>query len=542
MLSFCVGYSFFVRRQQYNGKYILMSHKSFCIAGPIVPDRNYFIHQRLDGQDIYRLIDNCEYFVLHAPRQSGKTSAILELCRELNRQGKYNSLYLNVEVGQAAREDVEKGLLAIITALLQAIENQISVKEEVLGFFRNMISDPTKINLNSLNLALEALSKGSPKPIVLFIDEIDALIGDTLLSVLRQIRAGFINRPNSFPHSLCLIGLRDVRDYKIWSREEGKHISASSPFNIKAKSMLLENFTLENVITLYHQHTQETGQLFSPEACEHAYALSSGQPWLINALAYQACYEDLKDIGKLVDIQAVDRAKEAIIKRCDTHLDSLIDKLRDPRVRPIIESIIVGKAEFGAIQSDDLQYVRDLGLIKLDSLEIANPIYKEIIPRELTSVTTEMITQTVTPFKNRDDSLNMAALISAFIDFYRENSAIWLEKFDYKEAGPHLLLMAFLQRVINGGGTLQREYALGTCRVDILVRWQKQTILVELKIKHNLKSMADGLRQIASYMDTSSASEGHLIIFDKDPKKTWENKIFHNLDTSQEKVIHIWGC
>src|SRR5262245_1227300 len=171
----------------------------------------------------------------------------------------------------------------------------------------------------------------------------------------------------------------------------------------------------------------------------------------------------------------IDRAKEALIKRRDTHLDSLIDKLREPRVRPIIEAIITGETDLGNIQPDDLQYVRDLGLIKQERLDIANPLYREIIPRELNSVAAEFITQTVLPYKRVNGSLNVSALIQGFIDFYREHSAIWLDKFDYKEAAPHLLMMAFLQRVINGGGTLQREYALGTGRVDILLKWGRQT-------------------------------------------------------------------
>lgn len=519
-----------------------MNHKSFCIAGPIDPERHYFIPHRLDWVDLHRLIQNCEYFVLHAPRQSGKTSAILEFCLQLNREGFYNALYTNVEAAQAARENVEKGLIAILMALLQAIENQLPKEAAAIEFLRKMASNPSSINFNSLNTALQSLSEHSSKPIILFIDEIDSLIGDTLLSVLRQIRAGFPNRPKLYPHSLCLIGLRDVRDYKIWSRQEGKRVATSSPFNIKSKSILLANFTLDEVKALYAQHTLETGQLILPEAAEYAYYLSAGQPWLINALAYQASYEDLKDFKCPISKEVIDRAKEVLIKRRDTHLDSLIDKLREPRVRRIIEALLTGETDPANIQSDDLQYVRDLGLVKQENLEIANPIYREIIPRELTSVATELITQTITPFKKNDGTLDAAALIKSFIEFYRENSAIWLEKFDYKEAGPHLLLMAFLQRVINGGGTLQREYALGTGRVDILLRWRQQAIVIELKIHRGTRSISDGVMQTARYMDVCAADEGHLILFDRDAKKSWDEKIFHSSKVIDGKIIQIWGC
>jgi len=518
-----------------------MSERTFCIAGPIDPEYHYFVPHRLDWNEIGRLIRNREYFVLHAPRQSGKTTAIIELCRRLNSEGVYNAIYINVESAQAVRENVKEGLLVIVKVLLMELSHQLPQEKEVLDFLEKNTADGAALDFNMLHEALAFLAEHSSKPIVLFIDEIDSLIGDTLLSVLRQIRAGFINRPKRYPHSLCLIGLRDVRDYRIWSKQEGHHISTASPFNIKAKSLVLANFTLDDVITLYNQHTRETGQPFLPEAAQHAYDLSCGQPWLVNALAYEACYEDVKNLQSPITKEVIERAKDALIKRRDTHIDSLLDKLRDPRVSPIIEAIIIGETDPSTIKSDDLQYVCDLGLVRQDSIEIANPIYREIIPRELTSVATRLITETSAPFRKPDGTLDSVALIEAFVTFYRENSAIWLEKFDYREAGPHLLIMAFLQRVINGGGTLLREYALGTGRVDILIQWLKQKIVVELKIRHSARSLSDGLQQTAKYMDTSHADVGHLVIFDRSQEKSWEEKIFHLTEIINGKMIHVWG-
>ena len=84
---------------------------------------------------------------------------------------------------------------------------------------------------------------------------------------------------------------------------------------------------------------------------------------------------------------------------------------------------------------------------------------------------------------------------------YRENSEVWLERFAYKEAGPHLLLLAFLQRIINGGGKIHREYALGRRRVDIRIEWKTQCFIIELKVKRKESDEAKGLEQIADYMD-----------------------------------------
>jgi hypothetical protein len=523
----------------------MADHKrKFCIAGPIDPARHYFIRHRLMTDYIFTFIEDQEYFVLHAPRQSGKTSAIDELAREITKRGKYATLYINVEAAQAARDNIEKALITIVHILAREIDKQLPEYGAISTHLRQ-IASVEPVSLDLFTAALAYCSEHIEKPLVLFIDEIDSLIGDSLLSVLRQLRAGFKDRPTGFPHSLYLIGLRDVRDYRIWSRDEQKHISASSPFNIKAESLLLANFDLNSVKTLYQQHSDDSKQVFTPDAIAYAYELTAGQPWLVNALAYQACYRDVDDPTKPITKEVIERAKEAIIKRRDTHLDSLIDKLKEPRVRPIIEAIITGETDPGNIQPDDLQYVRDLGLVRSDVLDIANPIYREIIPRELTSVTTELITRTSAPFINSDGNLNVVALLEDFAAFYRENSEIWLNKFEYREAGPHLLLMAFLQRVVNGGGTLQREYALGKRRVDILLKWRERKIVIELKIRYSSSSEADGLKQTAEYMDRSGGSEGHLILFDRDVKKSWDEKIFHRIETisndTSAKAIHVWG-
>ncbi len=117
---------------------------------------------------------------------------------------------------------------------------------------------------------------------------------------------------------------------------------------------------------------------------------------------------------------------------------------------------------------------------------------------------------------------------------------MWLEKFSYKEAGPHLLLLAFLQRIVNGGGRIHREYALGTKRVDIRIDWKSQIFVIELKIWRRESDLPKGLEQTAQYMDRSQATEGHLVIFDRDPRKTWEEKTSHNQEQFQGKTIEVW--
>jgi hypothetical protein len=388
------------------------------------------------------------------------------------------------------------------------------------------------------------------KPLVLMLDEVDALVGDTLISLLRQVRAGYPKRPGQFPHSLILCGVRDIQDYRIHSGHEKTVITGGSAFNIKAKSLRLGDFSQTEVTTLLLEHTAETGQTFTPDALQLVWDMTSGQPWLVNALAYTACFESHagRDRTQPITAELIQQAKEELILRRVTHLDQLADKLQEPRVRRVVEAILVGDRAAEAIPSDDITYARDLGLIKTEGqLTIANRIYQEVIPRELTYSTQLTISEQPAWYIRPDGRLDLPKLLQGFQQFFRENSEVWLERFDYKEAGPQLLMQAFLQRIINGGGRVDREYGLGRRRTDLLVIWiypgGVQRGVIELKLLRDSleKTLATGLAQTWEYADRCAAEEAHLVIFDRTPDKPWAEKIFRREEQFQGRQITVWG-
>ena len=391
----------------------------------------------------------------------------------------------------------------------------------------------------------------SDRPIVLLLDEVDSLIGDTLISLLRQIRSGYDRRPGLFPQSVVLCGVRDIRDYRIHSAREKTVITGGSAFNIKAKSLRLGDFSREEMERLYSQHSDETGQVFEPDALSLAWSLTQGQPWLVNALAFETCFEMEagRDRQRPITCGMIEEAKEALIQRRATHLDQLADKLQEERVRSVVSQVLSGLESPKTIPEDDVQYVTDLGLVKVSSgqIEIANPIYREIIPRQLTYSTQLTISQQTAWYVEPDGRINMKKLLLAFQEFFREHSEHWMERFQYKEAGPQLLMQAFLQRIINGGGRVEREYGLGRMRTDLLVLWPfpggMQKVVIELKVLYKTleKTIVDGLAQTHSYMDRCGASEGNLVIFDRTTNRPWEKKIFVRDEEYEGKNIPVWG-
>ena len=520
----------------------------FNTSGPVVAADHYCIPplERLNLDEVRRFIRDKRYFVLHAPRQTGKTSALLALRDLLNAEGIYRCVYVNIEGGQAAREDVEQ---VIRTVLGELASRARSVGDEFLD--EVWFDIWTKYGPHvALREALTRWAQAAPKPLVLLIDEIDALIGDSLLSVLRQLRAGYDLRPAGFPQSVVLCGVRDVRDYRIHSTAENALIAGGSAFNIRARSLRLGDFSQDEVLTLLGQHTEETGQVFTTEAQETIWTQTQGQPWLVNALADETCFHDGDTADRLRPITEDDirNAQEQLILRRETHLDQLADKLQEERVQRVIEPLLSG-GEDSDFSTRDLEYVRDLGLIAPNEpLRIANPIYAEIVPRELTYAAQVGLDENTAWYVNADGSLNVIKLMTEFQTFFREHSEHWVTRFQYQEAGPQLLLQAFLQRIVNSGGRIEREYGLGRGRTDLLVVWpqgdQTHKFVVECKLLHKSleQTIAEGLEQTAEYMDRCDAEAGHLVIFDRREGRRWEDKVFHSRGTSGSGTeIDIWG-
>ncbi|MCP5054803.1 MAG: ATP-binding protein [bacterium] len=510
--------------------------KFFNTAGLCLPEDHYMVDPLTRFPGVEELIRKKFYFTIHAPRQTGKTTYLYALARKLNAEGNYISLVVSFE--EAGYEGI---------SVTDANESHIDCiyqvsKEQLPEPYRP--GNPEKNHYRNLKNYLKAWSNSQSRPIILFIDEIDALFDDVLISVLRQLRDGYQSRPAYFPSSVALVGLRDVREYKIQARGKHKPMGTASPFNVKAESLFLKNFSKEEVYQLLEQHTNETGQVFSPAVKNKIYSLTRGQPWLTNALANQVVSRLLgDDYSRGIGLETVEEAKKQLILRRDTHLDSLVDKLKEDRVKQVVQAIINGENLSFDILDDDIAYIRDLGIVgQADPLKFANPIYAEIIPRIMASPIQSSIPEEIQPprFVNKDGTLDMEKVLKEFQTFYRRNSDSWLDRFEYKESAQHLLLMAFLQRIINAGGDIIREMAVGNGRIDLLVKFGDQEFALELKIKRGNYTIEDGKEQLDKYLETLGLTQGYLVIFDPGDKE-WEEKLYYKKISYNNKTIIMVG-
>jgi AAA domain len=177
----------------------------FNTAGPCQSDIHYMLSPAARLPQIDRLIAQRNYFIIHAPRQIGKTTAIQALAQNLTSQGHYTAVVVSAETGAAFSHD----------PILAQSQLLIAWQEAVRFWLPAELQPPDWSHCTTISQALGLWCRHSTRPIALFIDEIDALQDEALVTVLRQLRDGYTRRPTGFPVSVGLIGMRDVRDYKV---------------------------------------------------------------------------------------------------------------------------------------------------------------------------------------------------------------------------------------------------------------------------------------------------------------------------------------
>ena len=497
----------------------------FNTTGVCLPEYHYMVPPLPRLPEARRYVAQGGYFVVHAPRQTGKTTTLRALARALTEEGEYAALHFSCETGQAAGDDESAAQRAVLgTMRLQA---RLDLPDETL---RPPDPSPAADESVLLGNVLQEWALSCPRRLVLVFDEIDALRGDSLVAVLRQLRAGHPNRPRGFPWSVILCGLRDVRDYTAASGGDARRLGSASPFNIKVASPRLGDFSPDDVRALYSQHSEETGQAFREDALLRAFELTQGQPWLVSSLAKEAVEELGLEPDEPITAEHIDEAKERLVLARATHLDSLVARLTEPRVQRVIEPVLAGSVGCGDTYDDDFQYVRDLGLVAPDSpVRVANPIYREVIVRVLAAAAERHVTAEPRSFVQSDGHLDLRRLLEEFAAFWVRHGEVLAGHLPYHEVAPQLVLMAFLHRVVNAGGHVDREYGIGRGRIDLLVRWRVQATegsrqptqwqqeALELKVWRPGQGdpLDEGLAQLERYLERLGLDRGVLVVFDR---------------------------
>jgi hypothetical protein len=497
--------------------------------------------ERLVGAQLHRYIRDGLYWALHAPRQTGKTAFLKGWMREINATDTNKAFYVSLEPCRGVKD---------VRDAMNIINGDIAKAAKLEGY-----PDPAPEGGAAeflLSDTLRSLSQiVAPKSLVMLFDDVNLLEDNPLVRFLSLLRAGFASRDAGvFPVSVALVGTHDPKN-PLASSKDGVSLNPGTPFNIKADSATLSNFSRNDIARLFAQHTAETDREITPAALNYVYEQSKGQPWIVNSLFKRAVMRVLdEDSVEPVTLEHVAEARRQMIAASETHFDALREYLHDPRVRQMVQAIISGdSSQLLGLSHADTEYVFDTGLICRDSvvgITFANPIYEELAIRYLTSACHDSLPPDSWQWLSPEGDVDMDRLMREFQKFWRRHSEIWEQKSDYTEAFPHLLLMAFLQRVLNGGGRIEREYAAGRGRMDLAIEYNGKWHIVEVKIVHDYETPQfvekEGLEQIRGYRDKIAPhTQSYLVIFDRRAKAKqlqWDDRITWRT----EGDVTVAGC
>ncbi|MDR2197853.1 MAG: PD-(D/E)XK nuclease domain-containing protein [Deltaproteobacteria bacterium] len=507
--------------------------------------------------DVLDLINKEDYFVLLAPRQSGKTTTILSLVNKINLEGVYHALYCSME-DLRDTSDYDAAMKTLTDTLIGSLKN--SQVEALRNAGHHDLWDELKNRISfraaPLNVGLREMCNKLDKDLVVFFDDVDAIADNVLSSFLSQLRIGHIERDEiSFPRSIALISTRNIIDYQVKMKPNSETLGSICPFNIIKKVLTLSDFTPAEIASLYVQHSEASGQIIENQAVQRTWYWTEGQPWLVNAIASETLEDILsKDYSIPITVSLIDQAAGNLMRKRTTHIDSLPKRLAEPGVRGVIERVAslssttayeyIANTDAGESFNDALQYCIDLGLLKKDDTpRPANRLCAGVIMRYLSDNMDLQVSNDIVANWMDGNKIHMDRLLKEFQNWWAANASRYQKCLEYNETSQHVLLSAFLQRVLNVGATIAFEYVLGRGRADIVLIYNSNKYVIELKIKDSEISEINSVNQLLDYMDAASVTEGWLIVFDVKSDKKREQKIFRNTVTAEKgKYVHILGC
>jgi hypothetical protein len=484
---------------------------------------------------------------------------LLTLKKKLNEEGKYRCLYCNVETAQVAGNDTERGIKLILSRIAQEAEFEFQdpwPHQNFVSILEHTGPDGALVTLFERWMYREQPPQA---PIVLLLDGIDVLRGETLTSVMRQLRTGQISSPRLFPQSVILSGARDVRDSDI---EIGKdeYLLGRSGSDIRDHTLVLYNFTQGEIKELCDQYTAETGQTFQEAVYSRLYSLTGGRPWLVNTLLCEGLYEMGfgSDASKPVTFGMIDAAKDHFLARQDIYMDQLAAKLSSRSVRETLFPILIGGRWEKKPLQEDLDYLEDLELIRKSpgGWGIPNAIYREIIPKVMGRNLKDELSHVVdrSKFLRPDRRLDFREMIKFYQKLYCEYFLVWGRRYDLQGVLAQILLHTFLHYVLGDRGRMECDYALSTGCVDISVGWgyslengerREERFVVEIRLFDNTQAHEVGVRygvtQVVAYAKPRQPYEVYLLILDEDESKTWYDRLFQEQHVYDNMTVNVYG-
>jgi hypothetical protein len=497
--------------------------RKFNITGACLPEDHYMVDISGKIAEIFKMVEQGDYFVISRPRQYGKTTVLNMLDRFLQTDSDYLTINISFEgIGEEGFESTPVFLEAFFLLLNQEFKS--SGNAELVKFIE---SSPVQDRMDKLGVWISDLVQTAGKKIVLMIDEVDKSSNNQLfLDFLGMLRNKYLNRKKlgqlTF-HSVILAGLHDIKSLKLKLRPESE-AKFNSPWNIAVNFKVNLGFSMGEITPMLEDYSKEQGvKLNDPLALAgKIFYYTSGYPFLVSKLC-KVIDEDILPLRavKEWDIDDIDQAVQLTLKDENTNFESLIKNLENnPKLYDFVFNIIMNGAQYMFNPNNPLINFGVLhGILKDGDGKVCvhNRIYEQLIYNYMSSKleTSSKVTFDHFTSKYLDETgrLDIKKVFLKFKDFMKEN---YNEKDrDFLERNGRLLFLAFIKPIINGRGFDFKEVQISEeKRLDMVITFDNKKYIIELKIWRGKAYHQEGIKQLCSYLDVQNETTGYLLIYD----------------------------
>jgi len=485
--------------------------REFNITGSIIPEEHYYVDLKPALKALMALVEKKKYFVINRPRQFGKTTTLNFLAQRLQAAGEYAPALISFEPF-TQRANITEAEFYSKTAK--------RIAEELDAAPNSNMPVPTVADRNDFFDWLREICKSCK--LVLLIDEVDAAPETVVIGFLAGLREMYLRRSRNrqpAPHAVALAGVHDIKNLRARYRDETKTIGSASPFNI-AIDYQLPAFSLKNIRQYYLQHTAATGQEFEDEVISRVHEVTNGHPWLVSVLAKLLVEKIVPNRKHRVRHDHVESAIQELLASRNPNFESLFKNARRPNLLPIVLDLLEGKHRQYNIQNDAIDLGVKYGIFaaKDRQLILANPIYAQVLYRNFEKELEEFDVSDLVAanrFRDANGHLDFRRVLDKFQAFMKAKGAAVSKHRGFHEATGQLLLLSYLDLLVNGKGWTFKEPQSGEGRIDVVCCYGRQKEVVELKLWYGERRYAAGLSQLTKYLDREGLDHGYLFVFDR---------------------------
>ena len=505
--------------------------REFNITGLCIPRKHYMVDINDKLKKIVEMVNRGKYFVVNCPRQYGKTTTLA--CLKQILKDEYITISISFEGLGSKTFETEENFCLNFMELIRKSLNLASISDKYKEAWVNKDVD----DFMKLNQHIDNMCKN--QKVVLMIDEVDKVSNNQVfLDFLSMLRSKYLARELGEEytfHSVILAGVYDIKNIKLKMIKEGSLFPRNaedkiynSPWNISAEFDTDMSFSPQEIESMLKDYQSENDvHIDMSMISQKIYEYTSGYPFLVSNICKIIDEKLDKDWSETGILKAV----KIIVTRNYTLFDDLVKNLETYKeLYDLLYSIlIVGDYETFNIDNPIMNLANMFGYIKSENENNKTIISNRIFEIRISNYFISKDSST-SRFKNKftsvfqdvmkDNSFDMEVCLSKFAEYYAE---IFNEiDAPFLERHGRLLFLSYVRPLINGLGFYHIESQFTDLRrMDIVVDFNKEQFIIELKIWKGEANQEKAYEQLLDYMNTKNANKGYLLTFDfrKNKKK-----------------------